>query len=202
MMAHPSFETLLHYVEGRLSEVELRAVEAHLALACEPCGRDTARLRAVLETLTDDRSAAPPPAVLRKAISAHLQMESAPAAQPLRVLAEILFDSRLQFSQASVRGAAEARQLLFTADPNIDIDLRIVQENEKTRMVGQIIAPEQGPDPEAVVCLRDEAGKVLQEEGTGPTGQFVFGQVLPGVYDLVFDLKERQVVVTGLDVRS
>lgn len=201
-MIHPTFEALLNFLEGQLPESERRAVEAHLASSCEQCDGNIARMGAVLEALSEDRSAAPPVAVLRRAISAHQKMESVPAVQPLRVLAEVLFDSRLHFSQAGVRGAAEPRQLLFTADPNIDIDLHIMQENESTRMIGQIIAPEQDPDPETVVCLRDETGKILQEEGTGPTGQFVFGQVLPGIYDLVFDLKERQVVVTGLDVRS
>jgi len=199
-MNHPTYENLIDYIEGRLSEIDRAQTEDHLSSPCQQCSSTVARLRTVLEAMAADQMTSPSPDVLNRAI-ALFQEQSAPAARsPLRILAELLFDSRLQLSPAASRGAAHARQMLF-ATQKVDIDLNITPEHKEHNLAGQILDREQVDEyPSAFVTLQNEAGTLMRGVEVDPLGQFTFRNVPSGVYELVADLGSQEVAITGLEL--
>ncbi len=222
-MTHPSFDTLLEYLEGALSEDERQAVDAHLAGLCPRCSRELARLRKILEAAGSDDSATPPPEVLQRAVAAYRDRRDAGSHRspgshrlPVRILAELLFDSRLNLADAPVRGARPSRQVLYSAG-DVDIDLQITpehtsvsersseeriprSENMLSSLVGQVLENEQNTDTaQAFISLEGGQGW-LQSAETDDHGQFAFRQVPPGTYDLVFNFERREVAIEGLEL--
>ncbi len=198
-MVHPNFEALVSYVEGQLPESDRAEMEQHLSSSCQTCNEKVNRLRAVLKAAKADQTIAPPAAVLRKAIAIR-KKRSAPAREPrLRVLAQLLFDSRIQLSPMALRGVAHTRQMLFTTQ-QMDIDLQITPERGENNLVGQILGSDQTNDPSlAFVSLKKENGEVIKGAETDSLGQFTIRQIPPGVYDLVFDLDSQEVAITSLE---
>lgn len=200
-MSHLTYTTLLSYIGNQLPKADRAKIEEHLfSHSCQRCGKNLARLRTVLEAVTEDRSVAPPPAVLRKALDIY-RKRPVPSRQPLlQVLAILQFDSRLQLSPLLSRGAAKTRQMLFSAQ-QVDIDLQITPQDGNHSLVGQILASEQANQPSpAFVSLKNETGEVLKGTETDSRGQFAFRQVPPGIYDLVFDLDSQEVAVNSLEL--
>jgi len=200
-MSHLSYTTLLSYIGNQLPKAERAKIEEHLfSHPCQRCGKNLARLRTVLEAVTEDRSVAPPPAVLRKALDIY-RKRPVPSRQPLlQVLAILQFDSRLQLSPLLSRGAVKTRQMLFSAQ-QVDIDLQITPQDGNHSLVGQILVSEQANQPSpAFVSLKNETGEVLKGTETDSLGQFTFRQIPPGIYDLVFDLDSQEVAVTSLEL--
>lgn len=199
-MIHPSYETLISFIEDQLSESELAKVEKHLSRPCQECSNKIAQLRVVFEAVGEDRTIAPPPAVLSRAVATFKKQPSPSSPRPLlRVLAELLFDSRLQLSPMGSRGAARTRQMLFTTQ-QVDIDLNITPEHRDNNLVGQILDREQTDEPSvAFVSLQNETGTLLRSIEADSLGQFTFRQIPSGIYDLVIDLGSQEVAVTGLE---
>lgn len=202
-MIHPNHETLINYVEDQLSEADQASTEAHLSRPCQECTNKVVQLRMVLDAARKDRTSAPPPGVLDRAVAAFKERAAIAPRQLLRVLAELLFDSRLQLSPMGSRGAARTRQMLFTTH-QIDIDLSITPERRDHNLAGQILDREQTDELSSVafVSLQNEAGTLLRSIETDPFGQFTFKQIPPGVYDLVIDLGSQEVAVTGLELSN
>src|SRR5688572_14446606 len=138
-MTHLSYETLLDYLENRLSAEERNAVEAHLAEPCPQCDRRLARLRAVLASTAGDRTVAPPGDVLKRAIDTARRGKKPPQPEPwTQIIAALSFDNRLQLSAAVTRGAARVRQMLFTTE-QVDIDLQIKPAGADHDLLGQVL---------------------------------------------------------------
>lgn len=199
-MNHPSYETLIDYIEGRLPEIDQARTEDHLSSPCQQCNHKIARLRIVLETMAADRTISPSPEVLNRAIAVYRERSAGALRSPLRVLAELLFDSRLQLSPAAARGAAHTRQMLFAAQ-NVDIDLNITPEHKEHNLIGQILDREQADEhPSAFVTLQNEDGTLVRGMEVNSLGQFAFRQVPSGVYELVTDLGSQEIAITGLEL--
>src|SRR6188508_3319800 len=138
-MTHLTYETLVDYLEERLPLEEKNAVDAHLASACEACGRHLALLRKVFETVNGDHTMPPPAAVLKRAID--IPLTHAKPADPglvQRLIAALSFDSQLQLSSALTRGSSRERQMLFSAE-QMDIDLKISAGRSNHDLFGQVL---------------------------------------------------------------
>jgi hypothetical protein len=200
-MTHLDDETLLNYMEERLSPQEKAAVEAHLASSCEPCRRRLSLLRKAFETAKGDRTTPPPASVLKRAIEIPLTNPRQP--QPAmwqRLIAALSFDSHLQLSSALTRGASRERQMLFSAE-HVDIDLKITSARGDHDLLGQVLGTAKtGNAVSAFVSLQNNTGQILRATETDPQGQFAFREISSGVYDLIFDLETQEIAVHGLEV--
>jgi len=201
-MAHLKYEILLNYLEGQLSVDERNEVDAHIAESCQQCDQRLSLLRTVLQTVDGDHTVAPPADVLKQAIDGikNRKKESKPKLWN-RIVASVSFDSRLQFSSAATRGVARTRQMLFSTE-QADIDLQIKPIRNDYEVMGQILnADHSGGFLPAFVSLQNE-GQIQKATETDPMGQFAFHGVSSGTYDLVFDLDDQEIAVTGLEFRD
>ncbi len=200
-MTHLTYETQLNYLEERLSVEERSAVDAHLASACEACGRHLALLRKVFETVNGDQMTPPPASILKRAVE--IPLTNARPPQPgtwRRLIAALSFDSRLQLSSALTRGTSQAWHMLFTAE-QVDIDLQISSGHETHDVLGQVLGTQQaGNALSAFVSLQSSTGQFLKVTETDSLGQFAFREISSGVYDLIFDLETQEIAVHGLEV--
>lgn len=201
-MAHIKHGTLLSYLEDQLSGEERSQVDAHLARPCWQCARDLTLLRAVLHSTAEDRTVAPPEEILQRAIDIPKSHQPSQPRPWLRVVAALHFDSRLQLSAAATRGATRTRQLLFTTE-QVDIDLQIKPGRDESDLLGQMLSarhPEQLAP--VFVSLQSSAGELLRATETDLLGQFAFRQIPSGIYDLIFELENQEVAVTGLELKN
>jgi hypothetical protein len=201
-MPHPTYKTLISYIEDQLLDDDRSRVEAHLSASCPHCSEKIARIRAALAAAAEDRTLAPPPEVLSRAVALY-QKRPKPSLRPhLRVLAKLHFDSRFQMSALATRGAGRTRQMLFTTE-QVDIDLQMIQEGENHNLVGQVLGSDEADKlSEAFVSLQSEDGGLIKGIETDALGQFVFKQIPSGVYDLVLDLGSQDVAITGLELTN
>lgn len=201
-MTHLKYETLLNYLEGQLSTEERNQVDAHFAEACQQCDRRLVLLRTVLQTVVGDRTVAPPADVLKEAVEkAKSRKKTSKPKLWNRMVAALTFDSHLQLSSAAMRGSGRARQMLFTAE-QVDIDLQIKSGRSDHQLLGQVLdTRHSGGSISAFVSLQNNEGQQRATE-TDSLGQFAFHGVSSGTYDLVFDLDDQEISVTGLEFRN
>ncbi len=203
-MAHFKYGILLNYLEDHLSAEERSRVDIHLAEPCWECARRLALLRTVLHSMSQDRTVAPPELVLKRAIDIGRNHPNLPERKPwLRVIAALRFDSQLQLSSAATRGGpTRARQMLFTTE-QVDIDLQIKPGRADSDLLGQMLSTSRpGEAVPAFVSLQNNAGTLLRATETDSLGQFTFRQIPSGRYDLVFDLENQEVAITGLEFEN
>jgi hypothetical protein len=201
-MTHLKNETLLNYLENHLSPDEKGQVETHLKEPCLQCGKRLGLLRKVLDTVTGDRTVAPPANILKQAVDKVKGRENdSKSGLWNRIVASLNFDSHLQLSSAATRGSGRARQMLFTTE-QVDIDLKIKSSHKDHDLLGQILdANQPGGFSPAFVCLQNKDGQQMATE-TDALGQFAFHGVSSGNYDLVFDLESQEIAITGLEFRN
>lgn len=201
-MAHLDHDTLLNYLEGGLTVEEHGRAAAHLAEPCERCAEQLRLLKAVTESAAADRTVAPPARVLQHALE--IARAGAQPARPsvrTRVVAALGFDSHRQLSAAATRGPARVRQMLF-ATAQVDIDLQMKRGGDTYDMLGQVLGSQGSGGPlAAFVSLHTPAGELLRSTETDPGGQFAFRRIPSGSYELVFELEDQEVAVTGLELQ-
>ena len=201
-MTHPDYKILVSYFENTLNPLEKAKADEHLSAPCPACKRKLAQLRTVFTAAATDKTVAPPPDVLKRAIAIHQKQAKARANPILRVLATLQFDSRLQLSAMASRGTARTHQMLYSAQ-HVDIDLKITPEHGEHNLVGQILAEEKTAQGSiAFVTLQNEAGESLKGVETDLFGQFAFRQVPSGTYDLVFDLGSQEISINNLELSN
>jgi hypothetical protein len=202
-MAHLKYETLLGYLEGQLSAEERSQVDVHLAEPCLQCRRRLALLSTVLQSVVEDRTIAPRETVLKQAVDIPRNQPELPERKPwIRVIAALNFDSRLQLSSAATRGASPTRQMLFTTE-QLDIDLQIKPGGRQSDLLGQMLSAQRsGGGVPAFVSLQSSAGVPLRATETDLLGKFAFRQIPSGIYDLIFDLENEEVAITGLEFEN
>ncbi|MBK9924835.1 MAG: hypothetical protein IPP66_06025 [Anaerolineales bacterium] len=201
-MTHISYETLLNYLENRLPAEERSMVDEHLTATCPQCDRRMSLVRKVLETVATDHTVAPPSHILQQAINrAKGQMKEASPKFLNRLVASLTFDSHTQLSFAATRGAGRTHQMLFTTE-QVDIDLQIKSSRNDHELRGQVLDTQHsGGFLPAFVSLQNNDGQQKATE-TDSLGQFAFHGVVSGTYDLVFDLEDQEIAVTGLEFRN
>ena len=202
-MAHIQYETLLNYLGNRLPAEERSKVDAHLAESCQQCEKRLTLLRTVFNVTGEDRTVPPPADVLKQAVDKVKTRKKSQKSKFLnQMVAALSFDSQLQLSNAAMRGGSgRTRQMLFTSE-QVDIDLQIKSGRNDHELLGQVLDTRQaGGFVPAFVSLQNQEGQHRATE-TDSLGQFAFHGVSSGTYDLVFDLDDQEIAVTGLEFRN
>ncbi len=193
-----SFEQLVDWVEGRLSDQEATEVTAMVrddpvAQANVAWLRDFARMREgiVLQQ---------PPLQVSKAL--HRQFTTgSQAKQPgffERLVAALTFDSGFASAVAGVRSASDGaalRQFIFEVElGEIALNVQLLAPDGPLSLTGQLYLDEtRAPGSFAAQLLRD-----AQEVGiTAPDdlGEFAFAPVHPGSYELILSADNMEIVV-------
>lgn len=145
MGGEPSFELIVACVLGELDPA--RAEEMHRAAAADPrIAASLGRVRALIETMRADDSAAPPRALVDRARS--LLRPAAAAAwwtRAVEVVAGLVFDSRAQLAATGFRGSAMGRQLSYQGEFG-EVDLSVTErEGGGWTLLGQVDAAGEMP---------------------------------------------------------
>ncbi|HEY0079434.1 MAG TPA: hypothetical protein VGB73_12545 [Pyrinomonadaceae bacterium] len=194
---HLSFARLADLAEGRLSADEQRATGAHLS-ECERCSAQLARLEQTIALMRGDASEAAPRDALAQVVG--LFRERADARRPSalrRLLAVLSFDSAQLAPAYGVRSAqaGAARQMLYSAGED-DLDLRVSHEDDGWVVSGQWLGENVEGRVELSGAERTESA-ALDEQS-----EFTLPPVPEGTYTLRLRLKDAEVEVEGLELRS
>lgn len=183
----PDLETLLDWLENRLSPTERDAVTAAIA-AAEP-GSGTAQdlrwLQAFLK-LSESINLSRPPDYVRTALRDQFRQRQ--ASRPIRqgfqrVVAALRPDPGLATAGLRSLSYTNSQQIYETEQAEIALNL-LPQVNRHAILSGQIFPKDQtAPGSFSIQLLRDEneVGLVVSDE----FGEFVFEAMPPGVYDLI-----------------
>ena len=200
-----SYEQLIAYAAGELDGEAAERVKRHLASSHEGSAI-VRRFQMVAETLRRDDSQAAPADVLArvKALFADRRMATSPGLleTAVRMIAELVYDSRPQVALAGVRGAATAYQLAFESE-RADVDLEVEPDADAgsglRRISGQITLSRESDEVRSVAFVSPGTSEVAST--IKPDEHGVFGvTVASGKYDLVITLSDTQVVLANVEI--
>ncbi len=192
-----SFETLVDWMEGRLSETEAQVVAAQVtanaALQADVVWLRTfgaAAQRLVFEAL---------PPELRADLRRRFTTQAAanrPASWREKLAVALKFDSRHQATGvgARSRAAAEWQQLYTTDYADIALTIQPPTAEEGFTLFGQILT-QTGDAPEAFQVRLFQAGQSRRVARTLEEGEFVLEAVPGGEYELVLNSDEIDIVI-------
>ncbi len=198
---HPTFETLLDFLENRLPKAMGDQVTAHLALPCTACQGEIESLRDVLRLFRNERLSEPPPTALQRALRLFRRFyERSSADERPHLFARLLFDDLLVPAAAAIRGIGNERQLLYGAE-DFDIDLQIADEGNQgsLRLLGQVM-----PLTNDLAQVQRGVVRLLREDDVAISttadelGTFAFEALTPGDYELWLDLPQAKIWVPHL----
>ena len=191
-----TFDELVAWAEGKLSEAETAVIDHQLTQADADTQATAAWLQTFFRT-SREISLPAPPAKLRHSLKQHFAacaQEKRPLSLWQRLLANLTFDSYAQRSLAAARAAVESgtRQLLYTSNL-ADIALTIQPGQEPFTLSGQIFSPDLDNLATFVVELHQNE-QTLTFTVANDLGEFNFNDLHDGVYTLVIgnDLGEMQ----------
>ena len=204
-MKCPSFERLIDYLDNRLPEAEASRVATHLADDCVVCGESRDWYQRVRTAARSDDAVAPPPWVLKRAVSIFEKRLERPrlAARIGQAIASLVFDSFAGPALAGVRSTETAnRQLLYRAG-DYSIDLQISpSENMRADLIGQVLNESESAF-ESVAGLKLEIARGDQtvcSTVTDAMGEFKLSGMEQGFYNLRVELSEGSITVPNLPV--
>lgn len=200
-----SYEQLIAYAAGELDCEAAERVKRHLASSHEGSAI-VRRFQLVAETLRRDDSQAGPADVLArvKALFADRRVATSPGLleTAVRMMAELVYDSRPQAALAGVRGAATAYQLAFESE-RADVDLEVEPDGDAgsglRRISGQITPSRESDEVRSVAFVSPGTSEIAST--IKPDEHGVFGvTVASGKYDLVITLSDTQVVLANVEI--
>jgi hypothetical protein len=203
-MTHPTFETLLDFVENHLPETARDQVVAHLTSPCDVCQAEVQAISDMLQLLEKEQLAEPPPSVVRRAIHLfkRLQEQRTGDNRP-RMMAHLLFDSRLVARAVAARGVVgQERQILYSVE-GLDIDLQVSGEDSPRtlRLIGQVLPANDDPSQVQGCRVRlEQEEEVTVITTADELGTFVFPAVVPGDYELWLDLPQAEVWIPSVSI--
>ena len=185
---HIAFVRLADFADQRLSKDDRAEIEQHLA-DCPRCTADVTWLRRVIDLMrTDIAQLAPPSAVA----AAKALFRRPTSRRHLR--ATLRFDSLSTPIAMGMRSAGQAdRQLLFATD-DLLVDLRIAASGELWAVSGQLLGAEAGEQVE----LRGSAAQA--SAALNEMSEFALPPAPAGSYDLVVQLADADITITGLEL--
>jgi len=199
------FGQLVAYASGELTDAGAARIEAWLSMVPE-AAQHAHRLREVLATMRAAGTDSPPPAAVRRALSAFAEHRAAPlgwVSRARRVLARLVLDTRHPIAVAGFRGAGAGHQLAFRSDVG-RLDLQATPRpragRDGWRLRGQV-ALDQEFELGSVVAA--PAGETTTTAGVEPDehGRFILD--LPsGRYDLLVDVDcgRQALVAPGIEL--
>jgi hypothetical protein len=194
-MTHPTFETLLNYVDGRISGDERTGIEAHLSLPCSRCQVRVQRIGEVLQLMAQDSTVTSPSPVLRRMLAAIRRLTP----NRPRIPVQLVFDSWQHAPLAAMRGATTSQQLLFSAE-GVDIDLQVSPDSNGATVRGQILSNSENVAQPAPFIVLQAGEDITASSETDKLGQFVFRSVPAGTYDLHIEFEQNQLAIEGLQI--
>ncbi len=198
------FARLVDWVEGRLSEREARIVEKQVA-ADSTMHTNVTWLRAFALISEATVIASPPPEVrdtLVDRFEAYAEGKQRPGLLK-RLVATLSFDSDLQPAVGlRALGTPESkRQFVYSSEvADVAINLRSRPHDGLSDLYGQIF-PVDGTDPSAFGAQLLNGSSKAVTTTTNDLGEFSFGAVPPGTYEVLASSDQVEIRLTGVEVR-
>jgi hypothetical protein len=188
---HLPLEKLADMAEDRLAAEDRVVANNHIS-ACSTCESQLQQLADLINLMRSDLSKDAPRDLIAHAINL---FEKSPARPPLlrRLVATLNFDSLREAPAFGMRsGHTTARQLLYSAEGN-DIDLRVMVQDDKFVVAGQILR-------EDCVSGRVEvSGPVEAQASLSDECEFTLPAMPPGSYRLRLQLPDVEIEVPELE---
>jgi hypothetical protein len=198
------FVRLADWVEGRLSEEESRAVEEQVA-SNSAMRVDVAWLRAFNLISKDTVIASPPPEVrgaLVELFEGYAQSKRGPGVLK-RFVAKLSFDSGRQ-PAFGLRGASTPepqREFVYCSEvADITLSLQLRPQDGLWDFDGQIF-PLDGTDPGAFGARLLGGPSEAATTTTNDLGEFSFGSVSPGTYEVLARSDQVEIRLAGVEAR-
>ncbi len=201
------FSQLLDWLEGKLSEEEAQAIAEQLERADETTHADLAWLRTFLQVSKAIQLASPPAEVrddLTRRFAAYAESRQPPGFFR-RWLADLTFDSQAQWATAGLRSAAtegQQRQLIYTTEvAEIALNIQPRAHDQRLDVTGQVFPTTKvAQDVFSIQLLQDAAqvGLAAADE----LGEFFFGAVPAGQYEMVVSADQFEVVIPSVPVQA
>lgn len=200
-MEHLTFQQALEYLKGQLPPAEIPLVQTHLA-HCEICQKEVAMAQQV--TQISPPLEQPPQTLLNRLTEAFRRRQTRPNTRP-SLPALLQFDSWSVPTPLGVRGGAlRERQLLFNHE-QYDLDLQIVKDpgSNSFQLLGQLLSMDDDVSQLAGFEIQLlEAEEIIRRVVTDELGQFVFQQLPAGVYSLLVQLDQEDLVLEALEIQE
>lgn len=201
-----SFERLVDWVEGRLTEEQARAVERQVAVADEVTRAEVEWLRTFARLSEDVVLDAPPPEV-RGELIRRFEVYARDRREPgllRRLVATLTFDGGLQPAVAGIRSAGaqeKQRQLVYATDA-ADVALNIWWRPHDGRLdlVGQVFPTDESRQTCFGVQLLSDAREVGIAT-TNELGEFSFESVPSGVYEVLLSGEGIEIRIPRVELR-
>jgi hypothetical protein len=200
-----SFERLVDWVDGRLSEEEAATVAKQVAAADETTRANIAWLRAFAKARRGATLASPPPEV-RAELMRRFEALARERRQPglfQRLIASLTLDSGSQLVTAGLRSVdaqPSQRQLVYStevADVALNVQARLYDKD--LDITGQVFPKGQAAtDAFSVQLLRDAAEFGLTT--TDELGEFVFEAIPPGAYEIVLSAEQAEILIAPVEI--
>ena len=203
-----SYDRLIAFASGELSGPEAAEVEAYVAT--DPKAAETvARFRMARATLRADDGADPPPEVVAKAKAIYDARHFAAAGPSLteqvgRLVARLIYDSRLEPAVAGLRGQTTGFQVTYdlsAGGAELDLQAELAEEvgnGHRWRLVGQVASEQSLPATRVALC---RAGSLTPVETTTSDERGVFVlRTEPGTFDLHLHLPAGVSVVPDIRI--
>jgi hypothetical protein len=204
IMKCPSFETLINYLDDQLTVAEGAAVAEHLQSGCTSCAETRDWYENVRLIASSDDSVEPPPWILKRAIRVFENQHSRPGVVERigAAVASLVFDSFSRPAVAGVRSTeTAARQMLYRAG-NYSIDLQIESSGQSLcELKGQVLREGETAFESVRRLALELAGESETRSAvTDQMGEFAFGGVRPGDYELRIKMVEGTITIPGLPI--
>ncbi len=194
-----SFDTLLDFAEGRLSEAERAEVAAQLQN--DPTATaEVAQLQQMIALMRTDATEDAPAHMVNRAVRLLRQRRTQPGSegerQPdllQRIRAALTFDSASSLAMGVRSGEAQSRQLLFSAE-GLDLDVRVTPATSGFIVSGQVL----GPEAPGEVLLANDA--IAARAPLSELGEFALPVIPAGLYKLTLHHGNTEVVVPELEL--
>jgi anti-sigma factor RsiW len=204
-MQHVSTENLLTYLDGKATDAEKSALEAHLAV-CTECSESRKEIQGLEHRLRMEPKFEPPAHMVQAWFDLFsVPRHSSPEPKKIslrRIIASLVFDSFAQPLLAEERGVAAApRPSLYRAgDTGVDVKIEITETDEGITLSGQVLSGTSKFLDNFPVGL-ESGGIIRYQTRTNATGEFSF-EVPKDTYHLSIEMPQGQVTILDVHPRN
>jgi hypothetical protein len=195
---HPEVEAVLLYAEGRADAHTSASVEAHLSSGCASCREAVAFMDDVIGTFRADAALAVPVEVRQSAMELFRSRARQPSVLQ-RLVATLVFDSRMQPAMAGARSAAVGSFHLVYEAPALSIDLACEAVSDQWRVMGQALPVDAAAGAWQVRALG--AGG-MNEVAADELGIFQLRDLPPGVYTFTLSRGSEEVILPDVSLTA
>lgn len=202
-----TFEHLLDWMEGRLSEAETVATARRVAQAGPETQKTVAWLRQFLQT-SRKITAAPLPSPVRQNLRRRFAQYAAERRPPTlwqRLTAALTFDSRQQMSLAGARQVSwqtAPRQLIYSSEAaEIALSIQPGMAEGLWTVGGQIFPTGGEIDPAVFAAQLLRGGLEFDLTTADNLGEFSFTAVPAATYDLILSSDQAEILITALAIQ-